>query len=498
MIRKLIASVAVTVLALTSFTAPVTAQVLRLKTGKFVIGSVEEANEDGLRVRRLDTGGVLDLVWDDVAEIDATKLRKRFSLLDDTELADVLFPATKLVHMRPAGRATLIGELVARQGNDFIVRKKGQTFKISVDQLRGTPESVDVPIQDVLLPDEIYQRKLDEIDPAEDADKHLLLAAYLIRVGDYPRAKEHLLKSQELGSGAQPQEVEAQLARVASLEANKAEADLIQEINVYRNRKNFAKAMQLAKEYETKYASGRGKLVNEYKKRRAQLEKDRETWLVREVSRQWYRLLLDEAGRVSRTVPEFEKARDFSEEQMGQNIRQRIAKRYEITPEEAELLFRKRLERRVGGVQSTTYSTGSWILGESKITAGTAAQKQDKKGKQEDDPNDKIRREMRKRMEEWVRQAARAGGKQAQTGQELQTEDEWWQDVESTTRKFWLVSWYVENAGDMEVVSAHTSNCPTCGGRGSIATASSTGNKVIQNPCQTCHKTKYLRIVRYR
>ncbi|MCA8971221.1 MAG: hypothetical protein KDC95_15625, partial [Planctomycetes bacterium] len=249
------------------------AQVLRLKTGKFLIGSIEDASEDGLRVRRLDTGGILNLVWDDVARGDVSKIRKQFNLLDEKELQDVLLPATKITHMLPTGKAELIGELVARQGNDFVIRKKGQTFKISVERMRGTPESIDVPIQDVLLPDEIYERKLAEIDPQEDADKHLLLAVYLIRVGDYPRAKQHLASAKEFGGGSQPREIDAQLERVASLEANKAEADLIREINVQRNRKAFAKAVALCSDYEAKYGQA-GKLKNEFEQRKAQLEKD--------------------------------------------------------------------------------------------------------------------------------------------------------------------------------------------------------------------------------
>nr|HMQ23408.1 hypothetical protein [Planctomycetota bacterium] len=61
---------ALIVAALLLLTSAASAQVLRLKTGKFLIGSVEEASEEGLRVRRLDTGGVLDLGWDDVARGD--------------------------------------------------------------------------------------------------------------------------------------------------------------------------------------------------------------------------------------------------------------------------------------------------------------------------------------------------------------------------------------------------------------------------------------------
>lgn len=475
-------------------------QVLRLKTGRFVIGNVEDANEEGLRVRRLDNGGVLRLEWGDIAEMDVTKLRKRFNLLDDSELADVLFEATRLWHMRPTGRKELIGELILNANNHFLIRKKGQTFKISVDDLRGTPEKIAVPIHDVLLPDEIYQRKLEEIAPAEDADKQLLLAAYLIRVGDYPRAKQHLETAKSLGGGAQPREVDAQLERVASLEANKAEADLIREINVLRNRKRFAKALLLCQDYETKFGSGRGKLGNEFAKRKVQLDKDREAWLTRKVTEQWYRMILDEAGRAARTMTQIEPAQEFAEEEMGQRIRQRVAKRFEITPEEAEKLFKKRIERKVASAQSSTYSTGSWILGTGKITEGTKAgqlQKNKKKGKG-GRQQDSLQRELNKRMQEWMRRARRANGGGNQQEQELQTEDDWWQDVDSSMRKLWLVSYYAENSGDMDVYAAFTRNCPTCGGRGTISVQAANANKVVKVPCQTCHKTQFIRVIRYR
>lgn len=489
---------ALIVAALLLLTSAASAQVLRLKTGKFLIGSVEEASEEGLRVRRLDTGGVLDLGWDDVARGDVVKLRKQFNLLDEVELEDVLFAATKIIHVLPTGKSELIGEFVARQGNDFVVRKKGQTFKISVERMHGAPQNIDVPIQDVLLPDEIYERKLSEIDPGEDADKHTLLGVYLIRVGDYPRAKLHLEKAKELGGGSQPREVEGQIERLTSLEANKAEADLIREINVQRSRRAFAQALALCDEYEKKFDKV-GKLKNEFEQRKAQLEKDRENWLLREVVKYWFMATLDECGTASRTMVDFEAARSFAEEQLGQNVRARVAKRLQITTDEAEQLFKKRIERKVASIQSSGYNTGSWILGAAKVVEGTAAQKKDDKSKKDggDAQAEAIKRELEKRVQDWMRQARRAGQGPNQQQQQLQTEAEWWKEIDSTARKFWLLSHYAETGGDYIVVNAFTTNCPNCGGRGKIASAAAQGNQVVYTPCPLCHETKFLRSLRF-
>ncbi|MEC8653529.1 MAG: hypothetical protein VXY92_13310, partial [Planctomycetota bacterium] len=48
------------------------AQSIQLADGRVLLASVEQADGEGLRVRRLDNGGVLDLRWDHLSTASAT------------------------------------------------------------------------------------------------------------------------------------------------------------------------------------------------------------------------------------------------------------------------------------------------------------------------------------------------------------------------------------------------------------------------------------------
>lgn len=472
-------------------------QVLRLRTGKFLIGSVESATEDGVRFKRLDTGGVLDLDWKHINAGDAAMLRKRFHLVSAAEVADVLADAMKVVFQRGGTRREYLGELVSKDGANFVLRKRGVEVTVPVRDMRAPPEAVRVPILDILTPDEIYQRKLAETDPGEDADKHMTLGVYLIRVTDYDRAKQHLQKAQELGGGNQPKEVERQLARVDSLIKHKEEADLIAQINVLRNRQNFPKALELCELFQLKYPES--KLKNEFERRKEAVLRDRETFLIHKVTADWHRVLRDEAGKIARKEQSFDAARSKAEEELPQTIRERIARQRNIAVDEVERFFKLRLARRVGKIQASSYSTGSWILGEQEVVKNTAAeQAKGKKATSQKSRKDQLKAELEKRMREWIRKANKARAKGGGAEDELQTEDEWWKEAPSTTRQLWIMAYYAEKSGDMQVVSAHVVKCPTCGAAGTLERTGSVGGKVIKVPCNTCHKTRWFRGVRFR
>jgi hypothetical protein len=52
------------------------AQSLQLADGKVLLAEVETADGDGLRVRRLDNGGVLDLRWDHLSPASALAVKR--------------------------------------------------------------------------------------------------------------------------------------------------------------------------------------------------------------------------------------------------------------------------------------------------------------------------------------------------------------------------------------------------------------------------------------
>jgi tetratricopeptide (TPR) repeat protein len=479
-----------------------TAQMLRLRTGKVLIGSVEDANENGLRFKRLDTGGVLDLVWSDLVPDDAKLVRSAKGLVDDGESGDVNVPAMRVRFEKGGAMQDLIAEQIGKDAHGMVLRRKGVRYEVAISDLRAVPEKVEVDIHEVRTPEEIYQSAIEEHQPAEDGRKHMALGLYLIRVGDVKRAKEHLNKAKELGIGDQPRELEAQIERADRLLQNKEEADLIAEIQVMRNRRNFKRAVELAADFEKRFPQG--KLKAEFERAKGLLQRDRESWLVQEVANEWYRALDDEAGKIARTAATCDEAKTRAEEALGKAIRERIARTRQITVEEVEKLWGQRLDRRVARVQGGNYSTGSWILGkdvikgtsQEKAGAGGAASPQ---AKAQDDQQRRLQ-EIQKRVEEYMRKARSAGGQGQNQQPELQTEDEWWKDreVSSTTRTLWVKAWYAEKSGDVKVLSVHVDVCPDCGGRGFHEVIRPFDGGTQRIPCATCHQTRFIRSVRFQ
>jgi len=75
-------------LTTTGLLAPAAAQAVQLADGRTLLAKVEQADGEGLRVRRLDNGGVLDLRWDHLSTASEMVWKRKFDLAGETE--DVL------------------------------------------------------------------------------------------------------------------------------------------------------------------------------------------------------------------------------------------------------------------------------------------------------------------------------------------------------------------------------------------------------------------------
>jgi DnaJ-class molecular chaperone len=56
---------------------------------------------------------------------------------------------------------------------------------------------------------------------------------------------------------------------------------------------------------------------------------------------------------------------------------------------------------------------------------------------------------------------------------------------------------YAEHGGDMEVPYAGTTECPQCGGRGILEFQGAVGGNTVRVTCPLCHKTRFLRSIRF-
>ena len=476
------------------------AETIRLRNGALLVGQIESPDENGFVFERFRDGGRIRLRWEDLIMRDAERLRASFQLVGEGQGDLVTFRAFRVLRKTSGAPKELIGELVARDGQKITLRTLGNTLDLPLASLTGTPQYVDVPIRDILTPDEIYRRKLTEIDPGEDADKHVLLADYLIRVEDLARAKEHLTQAQTLGGGSQPNKITGMLERVDTMLANKAEADHLREISIAANRNNFTKAQELIAAFEQQYPSS--KLANEFERRKALVEKARERFFIDKVTDDWYRYARDAAKVIARSRGlGVEEARVQAAEQMGQTIRERIARARKLEVEEVDAFFKRRFEfPTVPKVQLATYGQGSWLLGEKDLMADTARGKVAQKNEpKQNEQQDQVRRELERRLREFMRRQGRRGGQNPQQEQhKLDSPDEWWKDASTRERQLFVLATYAERSGDMQIETASLRECMTCGAQGTIQVPTNQVGRMANVTCPTCHGLKYFRAIRFR
>ena len=477
------------------------AQTLRLRNGTFLIAEILDVNEDGIKLKRLDNGGQIDLAWKHLVAEDAKRLRVQYNLLGAEEQSQVLIPALRCTYAREDGVKTeIIGELVSRDTQQIVLKRMGNRYPIPIADLRGAPEHVNVPIGDIRTRSEIYEQQLAEIDPGEDADKHTALGFWLMRVDLLEQAKIHLDKAGELGGGSQREKVEGLQKRVGALLLHQEEAELLKRMVIQRNRKRFDKALALAKEFEKKFPSS--PLRSEFEQRRDSINAARETHFIKQVTLDWYRVLRDVAGGIAadRSLA-IDAAQQKVTDEMGQEIRKRIANKRKLKPNEVEEFFGARHDHKVAKPQKMGYGFGSWLLGKSAILEDTtqgAAEKKQASKKKKDSNAGRARRQFRKRLEEFRRALRGSRGGNQENADALQSPADWWRTATTAMRKQWLIAYYAEKGGDMKVYHASLNHCPTCSARGYIEVQSSEGSKVVRQTCPTCHGTRFQRVIRFK
>lgn len=473
--------------------APLSGQVVQLKSGDTLVGVVEDAHEDGLVVRRLDNGGTLDLRWDQLSQESAGTIRTRFGLVTEDE-GEMLVRAERIrFELAGGGSDEVVGMVVATDPSTITMLRRGMQFPIPRQQIRGRT-TVEVPALDVYTRDGLYDRLLSEHDPGDDADKHILLADALTQVRDYERAAQHLQQAVELGGGRQQNTLDGRIQRLVLFQSAADERELLDRIRAELARKDFAKGSELVQEFEDTYPSG--KLRTEFVSTRKRFEKARQRHLTTKLVDTWHKTAyaLARAQAIDDEVS-YDAAREYAENQMGQDIRARAVKVLRVGTDEVEELWAGRLELRgVARTERYSYGEGSWLLGAGAILRGTEHAKRVGEGKSNESRElDRIASRVQRARERTQRAQRASGGGQT----ERDTPQDWWEDASTEQRLVWLRAYYAENSGDLEVQSAHVNKCVTCGGEGTL-TQYATSGEAEKVECPTCRATRYKRYIRAR
>ncbi len=481
-------------LGVVAATAPMPAQSVQLKDGTLLVGEVVDPRDDGFTLRRIDTGGVVDIRWGQLSPASADRLRHVLRLSVDDQ-SEVLVTADVLEYASAGATMTIVGRIVDETPTELRVRYRGQIYPIARTSIRGRSQAT-VPVMQIQTKDEYYGDQLQSIQPGEIADRHIQLADLLMRVRDYDRADLHLQQADALGGATQPEELKGKLQRLKLLQGAKAERDHLEEIATWRNRGDFARAGQLLAEFEKKYPQTR--LKQELVLEQDRYTRARDRVMTRNVTERWLRSLSDLTGlKAAESGVTLAQARSYAESELPKAIRARVAQQLGLKADEVDAFWKRRTDKTVGAparAERYAYGIGSWVLGADRILKDTK-QGDAEKGDAKDQPTaaDRELERIARRMAEARRRSQQA----ASAKNEQVTEEDWWKAAQRVERALWLRAYYAENSGDLAVENAYSDPCITCAGEGTLEVTSDTG-RPEKRKCPTCQGTRFMRSFRAR
>lgn len=479
-------------------TLPVAAQTLQLADGRVLLAEVEEgsASGEGMRVKRLDNGGTLDLRWDHLSPTSALAWKKRFDLAGDTQ-EEVTVPAFEVTYMVNGAKLSRIG-LVEDGTDHIVVRTKGVPVKVLRTEL-VSKRPVNAPVGQVLTMDEYYQQRRAALNPGDESDRWLLLTDEMMQVRDYEHAKEALGRAKECNNSKNPAQLDAMQVKLQRYLDAAKELNALDEIRVNRSRgeaANFEKGLKLIAQFEKDFPQT--KLKAEFETEKRKFGEARTRYLTGQVAEQWRRSLVPVAEKaILDPALTLDAAKDYAQEKMTDDIVARLVGVMKLDATEIKELWANRKGHPVGKRTETfSYSVGSWVLGEEALLKNTAVGKElDKQNKDKEptNPNSAANQKWMKQLKEAMerrRQAVQGAGEKKE-----QDPEDWWRQAERVEKIGWLRAYYAEFGGQLVVTYATVSPCISCYGDGTIPEISGEG-QMVRSKCYLCQATKWLRSFR--
>lgn len=486
---------ALAIVAAAAVASPVFGQAIQLKDGELLVGELLDATSEGLSFRRLDTGGVLELAWSDLSPLHATRIKRLQGLVIEDE-ADPTFEVDA-IKFAPAGAAVeeVVGVIVEETPTHYRLRRKSGDLQIRRDTIKEK-RRVAVPVTDVFTPQQWYERKLAELAPGDDADKHIALAEHMRLAQNWEKSEQHLLEAQKLGGGRQAAVLPQMIQRIRTQKESAAEVEHLSRIKVMRNRGEFEKALALIADFEKSYPQSRIQGDFELEKKRVDDAQQRD--FVEKLVQNWDRTLRAVAtDKVAEKGLSFATARTWAEEKMVDEVFARLGKSLGLEAKTARELWAKRNQIGKRGSDLYSYGIGSWLLGPERVVAGTKAEgANDPKTPGPGSTNDAELERTIRRLREAAERARRSAQNRGETEEE-ETDESWWTSAERDDKVGWLRAYFAEFGGQLELVLAVATPCLNCGGRGTIVSIGTTGDNQ-QRPCPLCHRTRFVRSIRAR
>lgn len=492
--------------------APAGEGLIRLKDGNFLFGEVVAHDEIGIQVKRLDTGGLVTLKWGHLFPVEEDELRIKYGYKDQSS-EEVLLEADRL---RLEDGSQVVGVIFDRTDKDIFLKVRGSTMAVPKTRVAGPVEKIQVNALDLFTKDELRDRKMAELNPSSAAS-WMELGRFLVRIRDIKGALDAYKKAAAADASFHPEEVSSSITRLEVQAARQEEIDFLDSIDSARGKKEFAKALELCAAFAQKWPQST--FTGEVNKKKAKIEGERAEALQKAVIQSWYTNAEKLAGKIgSNRDLTLVEAQSYAETKMAKEVLEKVTEeakklQSDITPEKVRAMWEKR--GKLASSHRAVYGDGTFALGPDKAHRGLKKEKEGEKDKKKT-----ADQEMQEKINRYVEQAIKAQRAAAGGGgaSEEDAPESWWHGGRSAERQQWVLAYYAEYSGDMEVTDLSAEVCQGCDGAGVLtmldgtnggsAGGSSAGGRSggqsgggggsIQVPCPTCHKIQIRRSVRFR
>lgn len=474
------------------------AEILHLTNGEILQGDPVDGQitDEGFALKVYDTDGVVVVKWSHIEESQRRELRQTYGL--EASEGSVEYVPGHRVRLITGDWIEGVAENIRNTSEPLRVRTRTGVRSFDRSQLAGAVEDTQIDGLLVYTEEELYQRMRDE-NPPESGAAHKALAQRCLNIGNYGRAKEHILaaKADEAFRETIEGKVLDAMLRVAEvmLRAEGAQ-ELVRQIKFAQNQSRHNDALKLLNQIDAEYKDEAIRKAINFENLESRVVKARETYFKKHLALQLFRtldkLIADkakerkplredpDAPRGAAATGSLAAARQWANRELDNQLWDKLAADLGLKREEMEEFWKNRT---VTNVRRALYGTGSFIvIKKAPAKPGGAGG---------DQP-------VRRRPP--GAGGGGGGGNAPQKPTKVEkplTEEEWYESRGPSDRENWLTAYFVESSGRFHVLRTVHVNCDSCGGAGMITSVGPGGDE-SQNFCKRCNGSGQFKSVEYR
>lgn len=485
---------------------------LHLADGTPVSGVILDNGFDeasGVTLRRDDNGGLLRLRWDQVLGKDVERIKRAYGFAGD-EAPVVQIDALRVT----TATGEIVGVDAGREGDAVLIRRKSEITRVPQASIRNI-ETVLVDALDVEDPTALYERSLAKIDQTKAVDWYnLALTAEGLTL--FEQAKHCHDTCLELDPDFPKKDLIRERKNLLDVKmAEREQTEVLMRVRSLKGHKRFAEAATLAQEFVAKWPSSR-QLAQAQRELKDIAVRQKEAML-QGVRTNFVKYLRDEvlqkyAYDRKRGLGE---SMTYAQEEAFEATIDMLAKYLKTDAAATLALWEERGSE--GSPVTASYGGGTFILGEDakkgydKKALAAAKEAKEKEAKNAEDAKKKggeksLEDKITEKLKEKAKQREARNAKRKQATEVIAdvppSPDEWWAAASTDERSSFLLAFFAEKSGKVNVISLDQRMCSTCSGNASLefynTNPGANGESEQEVPCPRCKTLAFDRIVKFK